>query len=136
MPSNFRSIYEKPESAAPSGLSHNRHTMSEEEQARTTTARQPRHAALGLSPEKLKVMYRQMVLARALDRRMWVLNRQGKAPFVISGQGHEAAQGGPAAPPPPRGGWLGADLPGPGVFLPVGGGAPRIMLVVYAPAAG
>ena len=37
-------------------------------------------------------MYRQMVLARAVDRRMWVLNRQGKAPFVISGQGHEAIQ--------------------------------------------
>ena len=37
-------------------------------------------------------MYRQMVLARAADRRMWVLNRQGKAPFVISGQGHEAIQ--------------------------------------------
>ena len=106
MPSNFRSIYEKPESAAPSGLSHNRHTMSEEEQARTTTARQPRHAALGLSPEKLKVMYRQMVLARALDRRMWVLNRQGKAPFVISGQGHEAAQVGAAAALRPGVDWL------------------------------
>src|SRR5436305_12472748 len=42
-------------------------------------------------------MYGQMVLARAIDRRMWVLNRQGKAPFVISGQGHEAAQVGAAA---------------------------------------
>jgi len=32
------------------------------------------------------------VLARALDRRAWTLNRQGQAPFVISCQGHEAAQ--------------------------------------------
>src|SRR5262249_59916909 len=96
MPSHFPSIYEKPGSAAPSRLSHNRHTMSEEEQARTTTARQPRHAALGLSPERLQVMYRQMVLARALDRRMRELNTQGKAPFVISCQGHEARQDGPA----------------------------------------
>ena len=80
--------------------------MSEEEQARTTTARQPRHDALGLAAEKLKAMYRQMVLARALDRRMWVLNRQGKAPFVISGQGHEAAQVGAAAALRPGHDWL------------------------------
>jgi 2-oxoisovalerate dehydrogenase E1 component alpha subunit len=37
-------------------------------------------------------MYRAMVLARALDERMWALNRSGKSPFVISGQGHEGAQ--------------------------------------------
>ena len=41
-------------------------------------------------------MYRFMRLARALDERMWQLNRQGKAPFVISCQGHEAAQVGAA----------------------------------------
>ena len=33
-----------------------------------------------------------MALARALDERMWILNRAGKIPFVISGQGHEGAQ--------------------------------------------
>src|SRR5438046_8472140 len=58
----------------------------------TATARETRHGKLGLGEEKLLTMYRQMVLARAVDRRMWVLNRQGKAPFVISGQGHEAIQ--------------------------------------------
>jgi 2-oxoisovalerate dehydrogenase E1 component alpha subunit len=47
-----------------------------------------------------------MVLARAIDRRMWVLNRQGKAPFVISGQGHEAAQVGAAAALRPGVDWL------------------------------
>jgi 2-oxoisovalerate dehydrogenase E1 component alpha subunit len=41
-------------------------------------------------------MYRFMALARALDERMWLLNRTGKAPFVISCQGHEAAQVGAA----------------------------------------
>src|SRR5438067_2084514 len=51
-------------------------------------------------------MYGQMVLARAIDRRMWVLNRQGKAPFVISGQGHEAAQVGAAAALRPGVDWL------------------------------
>jgi 2-oxoisovalerate dehydrogenase E1 component alpha subunit len=61
---------------------------------------------LGLDHEKLLTMYRQMVLARAIDRRMWVLNRQGKAPFVISGQGHEAAQVGAAAALRPGQDWL------------------------------
>jgi 2-oxoisovalerate dehydrogenase E1 component alpha subunit len=56
------------------------------------TAKETRHLSLGLDTERLLTMYRQMVLARAVDRRMWVLNRQGKAPFVISGQGHEAIQ--------------------------------------------
>lgn len=41
-------------------------------------------------------MYRFMVLARTLDERMWLLNRSGKVPFVISCQGHEAAQVGAA----------------------------------------
>jgi 2-oxoisovalerate dehydrogenase E1 component alpha subunit len=49
-----------------------------------------------LSPEFLKRMYYFMALTRALDEREWILNRQGKAPFVISGQGHEAAQVGAA----------------------------------------
>jgi|ERR1041385_6522152 2-oxoisovalerate dehydrogenase E1 component alpha subunit len=80
--------------------------MSEEDRARATTARQPRHVAIGLAPDKLLTMYRHMVLARALDRRMWVLNRQGKAPFVISGQGHEAAQVGAAAALRPGVDWL------------------------------
>ena len=39
------------------------------------TAKETRHTALGLDPERLLNMYRQMVLARAVDRRMWVLNR-------------------------------------------------------------
>jgi 2-oxoisovalerate dehydrogenase E1 component alpha subunit len=41
-------------------------------------------------------MYRYMLLARAMDERMWLLNRSGKSPFVISCQGHEAAQVGAA----------------------------------------
>jgi 2-oxoisovalerate dehydrogenase E1 component alpha subunit len=46
----------------------------------------------GLDAEQLRTMFRHMVRARVLDERMWVLNRQGRAPFVISCQGHEAAQ--------------------------------------------
>jgi 2-oxoisovalerate dehydrogenase E1 component alpha subunit len=65
-----------------------------------------RHQSLGLEPERLLTMYRQMVLARSMDRRMWVLNRQGKAPFVISGQGHEATQVGIAAALRPGQDWV------------------------------
>lgn len=51
---------------------------------------------LNIPAETLRAMFRMMVLARALDERMWLLNRAGKAPFVISCQGHEAAQVGAA----------------------------------------
>src|SRR6187401_2814754 len=49
-------------------------------------------ASLGLSNADLVEMYRLVALARAVDERMWVLNRAGRIPFVISGQGHEGAQ--------------------------------------------
>lgn len=55
-----------------------------------------RHQALGLSDETVLEMYKTMVLARRLDERMWLLNRSGKIPFVISCQGQEAAQVGAA----------------------------------------
>jgi 2-oxoisovalerate dehydrogenase E1 component alpha subunit len=55
-------------------------------------------ASAGLVDADLVAMYRTMALARALDERMWVLNRSGRAPFVISGQGHEGAQVGIAWP--------------------------------------
>jgi 2-oxoisovalerate dehydrogenase E1 component alpha subunit len=55
-------------------------------------------ASVGLTDADLLAMYRTMALARALDERMWVLNRSGRAPFVISGQGHEGAQTGIAWP--------------------------------------
>ena len=48
-------------------------------------------ADLGLSTDDLLEMYRLVGLARAVDERMWILNRAGRIPFVISGQGHEGA---------------------------------------------
>lgn len=50
----------------------------------------------GLDHETLRELYTFIALARALDERMWQLNRAGRAPFVVSGQGHEAAQVGAA----------------------------------------
>lgn len=54
------------------------------------------HRELDLSNEDVLKMYETMLLARRLDERMWLLNRAGKIPFVISCQGQEAAQVGAA----------------------------------------
>ena len=45
-----------------------------------------------LSREKKKEMFWIMLLSRRLDERAWVLHRQGKIAFHISGIGQEAAQ--------------------------------------------
>lgn len=58
--------------------------------------REKRHLQAGLSDEKVLEMYRVMLLARRIDERMWLLNRSGKIPFVVSCQGQEAAQVGAA----------------------------------------
>lgn len=51
-----------------------------------------RHEELDLTDEEVLEMFKTMLLARKLDERMWLLNRSGKIPFVISCQGQEAAQ--------------------------------------------
>lgn len=51
-----------------------------------------RHQSLGLTDEQALEMYRTMITARKLDERMWLLNRAGKIPFVVSCQGQEGAQ--------------------------------------------
>jgi 2-oxoisovalerate dehydrogenase E1 component alpha subunit len=57
-----------------------------------TTETRPRHIELGLGDDDLRDMYRAMLLARAVDERMWLMQRAGKIAFIISGQGHEGAQ--------------------------------------------
>ena len=52
----------------------------------------PRHTDLGLSDDEVRAMFREMLLARAVDERMWLMQRAGKIAFIISGQGHEGAQ--------------------------------------------
>jgi 2-oxoisovalerate dehydrogenase E1 component alpha subunit len=49
-------------------------------------------AKMPLSREKKKEMFWFMLLSRRLDERAWVLHRQGKIAFHISGIGQEAAQ--------------------------------------------
>ena len=51
---------------------------------------------MNLSRTMKRDMYWMMLLSRRLDERAWVLHRQGKIAFHISGIGHEAAQVGAA----------------------------------------
>lgn len=60
--------------------------------ATTKAAATTRHRELGLSDDEVLAMYRAMLLARAVDERMWLMQRAGKIAFIISGQGHEGAQ--------------------------------------------
>ncbi len=46
----------------------------------------------GLPSDLLLDIYYAMLLTRRLDERCWLLHRQGKIAFHISGMGHEAAQ--------------------------------------------
>jgi 2-oxoisovalerate dehydrogenase E1 component alpha subunit len=50
----------------------------------------------GLSQETLLDMFWTMFLSRRLDERAWVMHRQGKIAFHISGMGHEGTQVGTA----------------------------------------
>jgi 2-oxoisovalerate dehydrogenase E1 component alpha subunit len=55
-----------------------------------------RDYAAALSTDQLLDMYEVVLTARKLDERMWVLHRQGKVAFHISGMGQEACQVGAA----------------------------------------
>jgi 2-oxoisovalerate dehydrogenase E1 component alpha subunit len=50
----------------------------------------------GLSDDQLLAMFRNMLLQRQLDNRGFQLNRQGKVPFALGSEGHEAIQAGAA----------------------------------------
>ena len=51
-----------------------------------------------IDEKTLSEWFRHMLLGRQIDYRCQVLNRQGRAPFIISCAGHEAAQIGVAWP--------------------------------------
>ncbi len=54
----------------------------------------------------LREWFHFMLLGRQIDVRCQVLNRQGRAPFILSGAGHEAAQIGVAWPLKPKHDWI------------------------------
>jgi 2-oxoisovalerate dehydrogenase E1 component alpha subunit len=86
-------------------------------------------------PSRLLAIYQTMVLARLLDERQWILNRQGKAPFVISCQGHEAAQVGSAFALQPGKDWIAGYYRDLGVMLALGMTPTEVMLGLFARAA-
>jgi len=59
-----------------------------------------------LDDKTLRDWFRYMLLGRQIDYRFQVLNRQGRAPFIISCAGHEAAQIGVSWPLKPKHDWL------------------------------
>jgi 2-oxoisovalerate dehydrogenase E1 component subunit alpha len=83
--------YQRRVYTARDGLTQDRD--SSEVQVRVTIA--DAHLDSGASKLHLS-MYRDMVRSRILSDRMFALNRQGRAAFAITGQGHEAAQVGSA----------------------------------------
>jgi 2-oxoisovalerate dehydrogenase E1 component subunit alpha len=91
-----------------------------------------RHRSLGLSDEQALRIYEVMRLARAVDERMWLINRQGRAPFVISCQGQEGAQVGTAAALRPGTDWVAPYYRDAGVILWFGMTARDQMLSFFA----
>src|ERR1035437_7511677 len=63
---------------------------------KTTATRGRELDRAGLSDEQLVAMLRNMLLQRQLDNRGFQLNRQGKIPFALGSEGHEAVQAGAA----------------------------------------
>jgi 2-oxoisovalerate dehydrogenase E1 component len=59
-----------------------------------------------LDEKTLKTWFNYILLGRQVDYRFQVLNRQGRAPFIISCAGHEAAQIGVGWPLKPKYDWI------------------------------
>ncbi|MBI2320616.1 MAG: thiamine pyrophosphate-dependent dehydrogenase E1 component subunit alpha [Chloroflexi bacterium] len=86
----------------------------------------------GLAAERARELLYHLVLTRALDERMWQLNRQGKASFILTGRGHEATQIGSAAVVRPGVDWVYTYYRSLAVGVTLGVSARDIMLSVLA----
>lgn len=75
-------------------------------QSATGSGSKSPHATVGLDEDTLRRMYHDMILARELADRIWILNRQGKVIVVHSPQGHEGAQIGAAYALRPGHDWI------------------------------
>lgn len=93
-----------------------------------------RHEQAGLTDHQVIEMYKTMMLARKIDERMWLLNRSGKIPFVISCQGQEAAQVGAAFALDLEKDWSAPYYRDLGVVLAFGMTAKDLMLSAFAKA--
>ncbi|WJY28415.1 thiamine pyrophosphate-dependent dehydrogenase E1 component subunit alpha [Sporosarcina trichiuri] len=93
-----------------------------------------RHEELGLTNDDVLKMYETMLMARKIDERMWLLNRAGKVPFVISCQGQEAAQIGAAFALDEDKDWIAPYYRDMGVVLHFGMTPKDLMLSAFAKA--
>ena len=92
------------------------------------------HPQFDLPNQALVDLWYKMVLARRIAERWFILNRQGRAPFVITGQGHEATQVGTAAALTPGKDWVVPYYRDIGVVLALGMTLYELMLNVFAKA--
>lgn len=90
------------------------------------------HRTLGLTDEAVVDLYRTMLLARKMDDRMFALNRQGRAPFVVGSSGHEAIQVASVGPLDPERDWILPYYRDMGVALAWGISALDVFLAVFA----
>ena len=86
--------------------------------------------ASGLTKEQLLAMYQKMALARAVGERERMLNRLGKGPFAVTGEGQEAAQVGVAFALRPGQDWIVPYYRDIGVALTIGQ-TPRDLLLAH-----
>ena len=110
--------------------------LQEPATARRRRANRPRqtHPHFGLPNEALVEMWYLLLLSRRVAERWFMLNRQGRAPFVITGQGQEAAQVGTAAALIPGKDWVLPYYRDIGVMITLGMTVDELMLNVLAKA--
>jgi len=87
---------------------------------------------LGLTSDQLLDMLYKMMLARNIGQRERMLNRMGKAPFAVSGEGHEATQVGTAYALVPGKDWVIPYYRDIGVVLVMGQTARDLLLEALA----
>jgi 2-oxoisovalerate dehydrogenase E1 component alpha subunit len=84
----------------------------------------------GLGKDQLLDLYYKMFLARTVGQRERMLNRMGKGPFAVTGEGHEAAQVGTAYALTPGKDWVFPYYRDIGVALTVGM-SPKDLLLAH-----
>src|SRR3990172_2365695 len=82
----------------------------------------------GLNGEQLLDVYYKMLLARTVGQRERMINRMGKGPFAVTGEGHEALQVGTAYALKPGHDWIVPYYRDIGVALTIGQTARDLLL--------
>jgi len=90
--------------------------------------------AMGLNNDQLLDMFYKMLLARAVGERERLLNRMGKGPFAISGEGQEATQVGTACVLRPGHDWVMPYYRDIGVALTIGQSPQDLLLAFFSKA--